>query len=504
MRDKAEKLVFVCLLFGLIYIPMIIAAANMPEGYVFTGHFSGGSDYYTFLTKMKWGYDGHWLYENRYTPEPTQPVPIYFFYLLLGHIARILGLTLPAMFLLADFVLAAIAFVLILRLLKNDSIHSLIFAVFAFPNIDITVRFAAKLLSLPKGFFYLYPSAMSFFMFPHYIIDFIGFILILSGAKDGITRNSMIKGISGTYLLLIIHPFLLAPAYLIPLLYAVLFDRSRIKTVLFYEIIIGLAGAPYLLILFKDFTTIPWLVAWRQQAAAQRSAIELLVCYGFPFAAAVIYVIYLIVKKKAKTAGIWIAWLIAELILAVFMPLTNKNEFMFALSVPVGVLASRCIERINRIKPRVLSYILSIAMVSFNLMFALFPTVTVINSKQNKDSIYLPAGYVAGMETMANKPSASVALCRSDTGNLMPYYSGIRPFVGHISETINYKQKKEQADDLYSGKLTEQEIAEIIKEYNIRYVVVDKYLYNDKPFAYNWLSPVFANDYIEIYETSLS
>jgi hypothetical protein len=482
---------------------MIIAAVNTPEGYVFTGHFAGGSDYYTFLTKMKWGYDGHWLYENRYTPEPTQRVPIYFFYLFLGHAARILGLTLPAMFLLTDFVLAAIAFMLMLRLLKDDSIHSLIFAVFAFPNIDITARFAAKLFSMPERFFYLYPSAMSFFMFPHYIIDFIGFILVLGGAKDGINRNGIIKGISGTYLLLIIHPFLLASAYLIPLLYTVLFDRNRIKTVLLYEIIIGLAGSPYLLILYKDFTTVPWLIAWRQQATAKSSVIGILLSYGFPFATAVIYVIYLIVKEKTKTAGIWIAWLIAELALVIFMPLTNKNEFMFALSVPVGILASRCIERINRIKPRVLSYILSIAMVSFNLMFALFPTVTVINSKQHKDSIYLPTEYVAGLETMANESSDSVVLCRSDTGNLIPYYSGIRPFVGHISETINYKQKKAQADDLFSGKLTEQEIAEIIKEYNIRYVVVDKYLYNDRTLVCEGLSPVFANKHIEIYKTSL-
>lgn len=500
MRDKAEKIIFVCVLFGLIYIPILAAALAVPDGYTFTGHFSGGYDFYTFLTKIKWGYDGHWLYENRYTPGPSQPVPIYLFYLCIGHIAKLLGITPVAAFLLAGFVMAVAAFTLLLHVLRNESIHSLIFAVFAFPNTYIAIRFAAKLFHLPEEAVYLYPSAMSFFIFPHYAADFIGFILVLWGAKDGLAKKGLAKGICGTYVLLLIHPFLLAPAYLIPFLYALLFRRDKIKQTILYSLIIGLAGSPYLFVLAKDFLTVPWLITWRSQAVAQHSLTMLFVSYGFPFVAAIIYLVYLVVKRKSKTAGIWIAWLAGETVLAVFMPMTNKNEFLFGLSIPIAVLAGRSIGRIDRIKPRLLSYTLSLAMVSFNLMFAVFPAAAITDNKQDYADIYLPDDYIAGFESMSGE---GTVLSRSDTGNLVPYYSGLKPFVGHKAETADFRQKKETADAFFSGDLPEHEIDALIKDYNIRYVVVDKYLYNDAKPAYKGLTQVMSNEHIEVYCTTL-
>ena len=64
------------------------------QGLVFAGFLHNPYDNFTYLAKMRQGYDGAWVYRLAFTAEPGPGAPIFLYYLALGHLARHLHLSL--------------------------------------------------------------------------------------------------------------------------------------------------------------------------------------------------------------------------------------------------------------------------------------------------------------------------------------------------------------------------------------------------------------------------
>src|SRR3989344_1421660 len=62
-------------------------------------------DYYGYLSEMKDGYDGKWLVSYRGTIEHNRPIFIYTFFIILGKLARVIGVSLPFAYFLARIIL---------------------------------------------------------------------------------------------------------------------------------------------------------------------------------------------------------------------------------------------------------------------------------------------------------------------------------------------------------------------------------------------------------------
>jgi hypothetical protein len=73
------------------YAWALIASANSTVQ--FMGILSNPQDGATYLSKIQQGVDGHWLFELRHTPQPHDPAGFHLFYLLLGHVASLLGVS---------------------------------------------------------------------------------------------------------------------------------------------------------------------------------------------------------------------------------------------------------------------------------------------------------------------------------------------------------------------------------------------------------------------------
>ena len=82
-------------------LPYAYAHLASPPGRVFMGFFFLGDDANTYLAKMREGWDGQWLWTNRYTTESSPPVYFFVYWLALGKLAAILHLPLLGMFHLA-------------------------------------------------------------------------------------------------------------------------------------------------------------------------------------------------------------------------------------------------------------------------------------------------------------------------------------------------------------------------------------------------------------------
>ncbi len=84
---------------------------------VFEGFVIDAEDSHSYLAKMQQGYQGEWQYRLPFTPEPHEGAYIYTFYLALGHLARLTGANLVAVYHAARlffgfiFLLATYAFI---------------------------------------------------------------------------------------------------------------------------------------------------------------------------------------------------------------------------------------------------------------------------------------------------------------------------------------------------------------------------------------------------------
>jgi hypothetical protein len=72
-------------------IPYILAATRQPPGFVFGGFLLNPVDGFSYLAKMREGADGAWLFRLPFAPEPGAGAFLFVYYLLLGHLSRLLG-----------------------------------------------------------------------------------------------------------------------------------------------------------------------------------------------------------------------------------------------------------------------------------------------------------------------------------------------------------------------------------------------------------------------------
>jgi len=481
LKDRKIKIVFLILIFLITYLPLIAAQILTPKGYTFTGFIAGGVDYYTFLTKLKLGYLGNWIYTNKFTTENIQGVPIYFFYIVLGHIGKLFNISPIKMLLYSDMIIAIVSWSFLLWYLRNETIYSYIFSMFLFPY--------------PFLKFFMWPSAYSAVSIPHYGIDIIGLLLVIEGFK----RKKYILGIAGAYLLLIIHPFLLALAYLIPVIYAALYEKDKFKYTVKYLFLLTISISPYLIVLLKYFTQTEWLKEWREQALANYNPLLLILVYGIPMYLAVYYVLknYRKLDKEEKFST---AWIISAIILTFLMPMTNKDEFLFMFSLPVGILAGRFLDKFTL--PRDFLIFLSVLMIALNILVVFTTTYKAYeavhgNFTPDYTNLYLPNAYLDAFYSM--KDNGNV-LSRYYTGNMIPFYSKNKVYVGHLSETMNFTEKKSESDKFFDRKMSNSRISELIQNNDIKYIVFDNYLYKDKPFNVKGFYKIFENKYATVLE----
>ena len=73
--------------------PYVLAYLTSPADLVFSGALFNIKDANTYLSVIRQGMEGSWLFQDRFTPEPHQAGPLYLPYTGLGQVARMLGIS---------------------------------------------------------------------------------------------------------------------------------------------------------------------------------------------------------------------------------------------------------------------------------------------------------------------------------------------------------------------------------------------------------------------------
>jgi len=72
-------------------LPYVMAVLNTPPDKVFLGALVNSEDFSTFISAMRQGQTGQWLFQFTFSAEPWQPQLMHFTYILLGKVASLVG-----------------------------------------------------------------------------------------------------------------------------------------------------------------------------------------------------------------------------------------------------------------------------------------------------------------------------------------------------------------------------------------------------------------------------
>ncbi len=513
---------------------LVVAASTLPylAGFLaqtpdwsFGGSIMDQVDYHTYLAKMWQGYQGSWRYEVPYTTESHEGAYLVTFYLALGHLARLTGMSLPLVHQLAR---VGFGFVMLLAVYR-------FIALFASPL--RTRRLAFLLATTASGLGWLTEilaptpsggvSPMEFWLLdaytylavlvvPHFsaaIALLLGIYVLLLRRPEGPTLREAGPAILSSVALGLIHPYALLLADVVPALYwATVWLRNR--QVNWRGLIAVLAmGVAQLPILIYDLWVFrqPVFAGWSVQNVTLSPPLPVYLWgYGLLI---VLGAVGIVAWARRGTPGLAfpVIWIVLVAILA-HLPWNLQRRFLEGVQVPFGLLAGVGLaealvpktQGLKTARLRWLSMALLVALMSMsNLYLTLGHTLA---AATRSPALFWPADTIAAVDWLGeNSQPENVILAGFEVGNLIPGRIGRRVVLGHWMETVNYNEKANLVSRFFDATASDQERRVILSDFQVRYLMwvkeTDQTLFD--PDKDSFLSLAFEQDDARVYRVSV-
>ncbi|MCS7259336.1 MAG: hypothetical protein NZ765_00935 [Anaerolineae bacterium] len=474
------------ILIALSCLPYLVAWAATPVGHQFTGLLVNPLDGHSYLAKMRQGWEGAWVFQLRYTPEPHAGAAIFLFYLALGHVARWTGLPLIAVYHLArvsaGLALFAALHTFVGRLTEERSERRRLVLLASSSAglgwLGVMVGLFPIDLWVPEAFAFL-----SLLANPHFPLA-LGLQLFLLQSvlwpKEG-RRGWLLPGLAGTALA-IVAPFALPVLYVVfaaHLLWPLWSRHARDSA---QEVCTPLRGAwkaalsatlaslPWLAYDLLVYTIHPALRAWAQQNVTPTPApADLLLGFGLltPLAAVGTWAA---ARRRDRPALLLAVWSGVTLV-GVYVPIALQRRLLIGLGVALAMLAGIGLRHLPRSVTR-----LAVAFSWLGIGFQLFVfTAGALSAAQGQEpaaALYISADEAAAMQWLSTHGGDAVVLAAPRTGNVLPGQAGTRSFYGHPFETIDATTKAAYAEAFFTGEMSDATWQMLRERYAIRFVFV--------------------------------
>lgn len=496
-----KKLFIFILTFVILITPYLYQLMNAPPGYTATGFFAGGADYATFIAKMKWGMEGHWTYENRYTGEDTEPVPIYQFYLFLGHLAGWTGLSLPWVFHLTRSFLGAFTLIYLWQLIKkhvpvNPVIATILSILASGGFLEASdYLFGTEFNKDHSDFFLQGRVWLAYLTYPHYCLELLGVLILL----DSYLSARPWLALFGGGLISLVHPFLLG--LFCPVILLSSLAVNNLKKAITCCAFATLGALPVIFPLYLAMQKVEWLRVWRDQTYRPTPHFIKFFILGYGLTGlAGWYGFAKWMAKRDKKIILWVIWLVLAVVLSYLAPFPNKREYAFFISIPIGILAAPWIEKLTRwvtgnatgVKRKVIQGVV-ILFCTWQCLVTYGDYIISSTNNETPSGNYIPPEYQTVFRMIDDTGVNQVVLTNYWLGNIIPAHTRSRPFIGHISETLNFKEKKEKAEVFLEGKMSSQEMVTFLKQNNISWILLDKGVQEEKVLSQKLGSPAFVS-----------
>lgn len=524
---------------------LVLSLTSLPYllGYYLSSpemHFGGFviavEDGNSYIAKMGQGARGKWLFHLPYTSEDHKGALLFTFYLLLGKLARISGLSLVTTLHLARLVLAPLLLVTIYVFISFftpwRALRRISFLLCCFSSGLGWLLMFGGLPSLfgdmPIDFWV--PDAFAFlvvFTFPHLCLSqtlLLGiFLLALLAFEGNEWRFSLLASFMGLTVSLI-HPYTLPVVGIVLGSYILATSKKRRRSVwmqIKHLAIVTLPSAPYLVYNLYIFTAWPAFTAWREQSyTLSPHPLHYILAYALVGFLAVPAIVHLW-GQKSERGSFLLCWL-AVTVLMVYFPLKIQRRLIEGFQIPLYILASlgltryvlpavtrsgltRSLTRFKRYTPSKLRRFVTTAIILLTIPSNLLLVATSLIQVSH----LLPPIFHEGLELEAmdwlaahTRPS-DIVLSSYQVGNYIPARAGNRVFLGHGPETIHTEEKENIVRQFFQAQTSDAHRKEILRRYNIAYLFygpAERALGDFQPATSPYLEEAFTNGRYAIYE----
>lgn len=460
---------------GLSCIPYFIAGQLAPDGWQFAGFLVNPLDGHSYLAKMRQGYNGSWLFHLTYTPEPHSGAFIFTFYLALGHLAALTGLSLIGVFhlarLVSGFVLLATAFRLVALVTPHPPERRLAFGLLISASglgwLGAILNTFPVDLWVPEAF-----VPYSIYANPHFPLGMALMLVIFQMViwpeaqfSANTTVLTLVAGLAGLLLALVL-PFALLTVWAVlaaVILTSYLSRRGLPWPQIWPTLGVVIFAAPVIAYDYRLSVAHPILSGWsRQNITPAPPVLDVLLGYGLVGVLAVVggWIVIRQGLKSTPAERFILLWAVTTLVL-VYLPLNLQRRLINGWHIPLCILAALGLSRwtgLTRLPPayRRLARNVVVATGALGTLFVwsipLLGMLTPPDQSETTARFFLRREEAIALNWLReNTRPGDVVLASPRLGMFVPGYTGARAFYGHPFETVNAKAKKTAVEAYYRG-----------------------------------------------------
>ncbi len=484
-------------------LPYLVGYWRTPPGQVFIGAVYDWEDTYSHLAKMQLGMRGEWRFRLLLTPEDHQGAYFNLFYITLGHLARVAGVSPMLLYHVARLVcglgLLLVAFWFTGSFLTGRHTRRVAFVLICFSSgLGWLVVLATRSLdwggSTPVDFWLIEISTFfTVLTFPHaclaqaaHLAAYAGMVCVLRTASEerGFADQQRLgrrwgQATGCAAALALVHPYSLLPLDLSLGLCALGFGiRGRRRWLHPWLWLVGFALLPAPLVAYQyaEIASSAVFTAWQAQSTTLSPPPQhYLLGYGLVLLLALWGAIR---SAKRRDAGLLAlaAWPLAVAPL-LYQPLIYnlQRRMVEGVHVPLAVLAAVGLEegllsslpRTVRLRRVAEGLVVAFTTPSTGYLLASL----VLAAGTGFSALFVGRAEVQAVDWLAvhTTPNA-IVLSSYPLGGFIAARTGRRVFWGHWAETIHLPRKEAEARAFYSGEMAEP--TAFLTEYGISAVLV--------------------------------
>ena len=433
----------------------------------FRGQYFDTQDYAVDIAMMRAGMQGDWAYQMRFTTEAHPAAYIRLFYLALGHVSQALALDPEVAYDLFRWIFGYLALFAIFYLCriyfekKSMVWMAFLLAVFGSGLGWLQLLAGWQIGTITPVDFWLIDAYVLFSisLFPHFSCTLAlmaaGLIFYLKFLKEHRWRYVILTTLAAI-LCQCVNPiaFVVVDAAMLTVtLFAWFQNRETRKKLGLALGVVGLAQLPLLIYNVGVLSRDPvWSRYTAQNITLSPSPMHYLLGFGLLWLLLIPGIVVSIREKKADLLGL-IGWLVSAFALA-YSPTLIQRRFLLGVTLPMAILGVQGLEvvlqRMKEKKP--LAALAVLVLCSVSSIYLIYGNLQLLKG-QPAEAFY-PAGMNQAFNWLTdNAEPDDFVLGAETTGQLIAQKTGMRVYLGHEMETVDYEAKKLQVAAWYQSNL---------------------------------------------------
>jgi len=522
---------------GLSLAPYIIGWMAQTETQVFGGFLLDLDDSNSYLAVMQQGMRGGWRFISLYSPEPQRGVWMYTFYVLLGHVVRLTGLSPLVIYHGARLICGLLLLVVACRFA----------CFFLHRRAACWTAFLLVALSSGVGWFseVFWPTApgsispldfwlldgytfLGILTFPHFTLAWAALLVAFWAALAYVAHprpGYLVVGGIAAFVTTAVHPTVVLVIGGVLAVYGVgLWVVERRFPMRWAVGGLPVASVSVLvgLYFYLAFRADPVLSSWSRAVMPSPPPLYFLAGYGLLGPLALVGTIEL--GRRRDLRGVFLACWVAVAFVLAYTPFGLQRRLIEGVHIPISLLAAvglhrcvlpalahsrplRTVARLGYPRRRAVWLARTLLIVLTWLSNLYWVGAVGLAASMRSPALFHSADQMAAFDWLRDNLAWDDTLLASyEAGNLIPAWAGHRVFVGHWAESANWPERETQVAAFFDAATADTWRTAFLRQYGITYVFygsAERALGRFDPEVAFYLEPVFSCEEVTIYRVCI-